>query len=94
MDDDAATKTVVQAISPLDWRDNSAAGSHGMRAGEQRGISYAYRCGAPVYYGRAIAKYRMGQQKASLSDLDRAIQLDPKNPQYTQMRAVISAGKK
>lgn len=50
--------------------------------------------GAPVYYGRAIAKYRMGQQKASLSDLDRAIQLDPKNPQYTQMRAVISAGKK
>lgn len=50
--------------------------------------------GAPVYYGRAIARHQAGQQAASLSDLDQAIQLDPRNPQYTQMRTIIAAAAK
>ena len=50
--------------------------------------------GAPVYYGRAIARHQAGQQAASLSDIDQAIKLDPRNPQYNQMRAVIAAPKK
>lgn len=50
--------------------------------------------GAPVHYGRAIAYHQAGQQAASLKDIDQAIQLDPKNPQYQQMRAVIAAPKK
>ena len=49
---------------------------------------------APLYYGRAMAYHRAGQQAASLSDLDQAIQLDPRNPQYAQMRGVVAAGKK
>ena len=50
--------------------------------------------GAPVYYGRAIAHHQAGQQAASLSDIDQAIKLDPRNPQYNQTRAVIAAPKK
>ena len=50
--------------------------------------------GAPVYYGRAIAHNQAGQQAASLSDIDQAIKLDPRNPQYNQMRAIIAAPKK
>lgn len=50
--------------------------------------------GAPVYYGRAIAHHQAGQQAASLSDIDQAIKLDPRNPQYNQMRAIIAAPKK
>ncbi len=50
--------------------------------------------GAPVYYARAIAYRQAGQQAASLSDIDQAIKLDPRNPQYQQMRATIAATKK
>ena len=50
--------------------------------------------GAPVYYGRAIALHKAGQQMASLRDIDQAIKLDPRNSQYTQMRAIIAAPQK
>lgn len=49
---------------------------------------------APVYYGRALAYQQAGQWAKSLSDLDQAIQLDPRNQQYIQMRATIAARKK
>ena len=54
----------------------------------------ARRPGAPAYYGRALAHHQAGQAVASLNDLDQAIRLDPRNPQYQQMRAVIAAAKK
>ncbi|BEP95516.1 hypothetical protein GmRootA79_39000 [Acidovorax sp. A79] len=49
---------------------------------------------APLYYGRAMAYHRAGQEADSLNDLDQALALDPRNQQYAQMRAVIAAGKK
>lgn len=50
--------------------------------------------GAPVYYGRALARNQANQHADSMSDLDEAIRLDPQNAQYSQMRAILSAAKK
>lgn len=50
--------------------------------------------GAPVYYGRALARHQAGQEADSLKDLDEAIRLDPQNAQYGQMRSLIAAVKK
>ena len=49
---------------------------------------------AAAYYGRALAHQQMGQQAASLSDMDQALQLEPRNPQYVKMRAAIAAAAK
>jgi tetratricopeptide (TPR) repeat protein len=49
---------------------------------------------APAYYGRAMAYHTAGQQANSLKDLDQAIALDPRNPRYPQMRAMVAAPKK
>lgn len=49
---------------------------------------------AAAYYGRAVAHHRAGHQKESLDDLDQAIKLDPKHPQYPQMREVFATPKK
>ncbi len=45
-----------------------------------------------AYYGRGIAHYRAGYQAESLTDLDQAIRLDPRNPQYRAVREQIAAG--
>ncbi len=49
-----------------------------------------------AFYGRALAYQRAGQYAQSLSDLDQAMRLDPRNPQYKAVRDQIaaSAGKK
>lgn len=49
---------------------------------------------APAFYGRAMAYHTAGQQAASLKDLDQAIALDPRNPRYPQVRALVAAPKK
>lgn len=49
---------------------------------------------APAYYGRAMAYHTAGQQANSLKDLDQAIALDPRNPRYPQVRALVAAPKK
>lgn len=49
---------------------------------------------APAYYGRAMAHHQAGQQAASLKDLDQAMALDPRNPQYPQVRAMVAASRK
>lgn len=49
---------------------------------------------APAYYGRAMAYHQAGQQAASLKDLDQAIALDPRHPQYPKVRAMVAASPK
>ncbi|SFD32450.1 tetratricopeptide repeat protein [Paracidovorax konjaci] len=49
---------------------------------------------AAAYYGRAMAYRGANQFAASLKDLDEAIRLDPRNPQYAQMRAQVAAARK
>lgn len=49
---------------------------------------------AVAYYGRAMAQRAAGKLDDSLKDLDRAIALDPRNPQYPQVRAQIAAARK
>lgn len=49
---------------------------------------------APAFYGRAMAYHTAGQQASSLKDLDQAIALDPRNPRYPQVRALVAAPKK
>ncbi len=49
---------------------------------------------APAYYGRAMAHRAAGRLDDSLKDLDRAIAIDPRNPQYPQVRAQVAALKK
>lgn len=49
---------------------------------------------APAYYGRAMAHHQAGQQAASLKDLDQAIALDPRHPQYPKVRAMVAASPK
>ncbi|MBF9264418.1 tetratricopeptide repeat protein [Paracidovorax cattleyae] len=46
---------------------------------------------AAAYYGRAMAYRGARQYAASLKDLDQAIRLDPRNPQYAQIRAEVAA---
>ncbi|MEO8248717.1 MAG: tetratricopeptide repeat protein [Burkholderiales bacterium] len=46
---------------------------------------------APAFYGRAVARYMAGQQGAALADIDQAIALDPRNPQYPQVRSQLAA---
>ncbi|XDF36385.1 tetratricopeptide repeat protein [Paracidovorax avenae] len=46
---------------------------------------------AAAYYGRAMAYRGSRQYAASLKDLDQAIRLDPRNPQYAQIRAEVAA---
>ena len=46
---------------------------------------------AAAHYGRALAYQRAGQNAAALADLDEAVRLEPRNPQYAQMRAVVAA---
>lgn len=49
---------------------------------------------AAAYYGRAMAHNTANRLDDSLKDLDRAIALDPRNPQYPQVRAQLAASKK
>ncbi|BFO54177.1 tetratricopeptide repeat protein [Acidovorax sacchari] len=49
---------------------------------------------AAAYYGRAMAYRGSRQYAASLKDLDQAIRLDPRNPQYAQIRAEVAAAAK
>lgn len=44
-----------------------------------------------AFYGRGVAHHRAGDQTQSLKDLDEAIRLDPRNPQYPAVRAQIAA---
>lgn len=41
---------------------------------------------AAAYYGRGVALYRAGKLNDGLKDLDEAIKLEPRNPQYRQIR--------
>lgn len=49
---------------------------------------------AAAFYGRAMAHNTAKRLDDSLKDLDRAIALDPRNPQYPQVRAQLAASKK
>lgn len=49
---------------------------------------------AAAFYGRAMAHHTAGQQANSLKDLDQAIALDPRNPRYPQVRAMVATPKK
>ena len=49
---------------------------------------------APAFYGRAMAYQTAGQHAKSLKDLDQAIALDPRNPRYPQVRALVAGAKK
>lgn len=49
---------------------------------------------AAAYYGRAMAYRGARQYAASLKDLNQAIRLDPRNPQYAQIRAEVAAAAK
>lgn len=42
-----------------------------------------------AYYGRAIAQQRLGHVKQSLSDIDQAIRMDPRNARYQALREQI-----
>lgn len=46
-----------------------------------------------AFYGRGIAHDQAGNQAQSLKDLDQAIRLDPRNPQYRSVRDQIAAAK-
>jgi tetratricopeptide (TPR) repeat protein len=45
---------------------------------------------AMAYYGRGLAYHQMGQHSASLRDLDEALGIDPRNPQYQAMRSTVA----
>ncbi|RYE41853.1 MAG: tetratricopeptide repeat protein [Hyphomicrobiales bacterium] len=49
---------------------------------------------AVAYYGRALAHNAAGSLDRSLQDMDKAIALDPRNPQYVQVRAQLAAARK
>ena len=49
---------------------------------------------AAAHYGRALAYQQSGQHAAALSDLDEAVRLEPRNPQYAQMRAAVASSGK
>lgn len=49
---------------------------------------------ADAYYGRALAYQQTGQPGPALADLEHAIRLDPKNPRYPAMRAMLVTSKK
>lgn len=49
---------------------------------------------AVAYYGRALAQNAAGNRDKSLQDMDKAIALDPRNPQYAQVRAQLAAARK
>lgn len=44
-----------------------------------------------AFYGRGMAHHRAGNLAQSLKDLDQAIRLDPRNPQYRNVRDQIAA---
>jgi len=44
-----------------------------------------------AFYGRGVAHHKAGNQAQSLKDLDQAILLDPRNPQYRTVREQIAA---
>ena len=44
-----------------------------------------------AFYGRGVAHHKAGNQAQSLKDLDQAIRLDPRNPQYRTVREQIAA---
>lgn len=46
---------------------------------------------APAYYGRGVALFRAGKTADGLKDLDEAIRLDPRNPQYQQVRGQLAS---
>ena len=46
-----------------------------------------------AFYGRGMAHHQAGNQAQSLKDLDQAIRLDPRNPQYRSVRDQIAADK-
>lgn len=46
----------------------------------------------PFYYGRSMAYLKMGNKPAGFKDLDKAIELDPKNLNYQRIRIQIAAG--
>ena len=48
---------------------------------------------APAHYGRGVALYRMGKLEEGLKELDTAIKLDPRNPQYPQVRNMLQQSK-
>lgn len=45
------------------------------------------------FQGRAMAYDKAGNKAAALKDIDQAIAMDPKNPNYPKIRAQIIAGK-
>lgn len=47
---------------------------------------------AAIYHGRAMAYFKDGNKAAGIKDLDQAIALDPKNPNYPRIRSQIAAG--
>ena len=49
---------------------------------------------AAAYYGRGVALYRAGKLNDGLKDLDEAIKLEPRNPQYRQIRDQLAASGK
>lgn len=44
-----------------------------------------------AFYGRGLAHHRAGHLDQSLQDLDQAIRMDPRNPQYRAVREQIAA---
>ena len=46
---------------------------------------------AAAYYARAMVFYSTGRPAEAMKDLDQAIQMDPRNPQYQQVRAKVAA---
>lgn len=46
-----------------------------------------------AFYGRGVAHHRAGNQTLGLKDLDQAIHMDPRNPQYRAVREQIAATK-
>lgn len=51
----------------------------------------SHKPSAAAYYGRAMVYHSTGRLPDALKDLDQAIQLDPRNPQYRQVREKIAA---
>lgn len=45
-----------------------------------------------AFYGRGIAHYKSGNQALSLNDLDQAIRMSPRNPQYRAVRNQVASG--
>ena len=44
-----------------------------------------------AFYGRGVAHHQSGNNAQSLKDLDQAIRLDPRNPQYRAIREQFAA---